>query len=339
MINGIINNSSYLNFKMFYPLAQKAKQVSFRANIKNNDTIELSGQTETKDRSDTNIEILKQQQALKLNKFAENLPNLSRTELATEKYELVRWSGEIISLETLAKKQVLSESQQLRLKFLHDKLNLIFQRENEIEKALKPFHPGDTVSDNSDIPDHHKVFGYSQSIRNAIESRANNFEGLSNDEIKKVLSTENLIKNLDKEFEQLPPLEHDCIVYKGVSEHPDCMIKGYNKAFELMEKSNVGDIVIPDTAYTYTAFERSTAEHWGGEGARHVGRNKEEYRIMMYEIHIPKGSKVSRNWEHRGEILMPRGAQYKIKDKKVLPNGDMEITLEYILTQQKGEQK
>ena len=331
MITSLKNDFLYAKYKGLCPSAQIKRQLSFRANITNTDTVELSYQTKEKNKLENNIETLEQQQAIKLNKFAKNLPNLSRTELATEKYELVRWGGEIDKLETLAKKEGLSNTQQSRLKYLQDKLNLIFQRESEIEESLLPFHPKDTVSNNSEISEHHNIFGYSQSVRNAIESRSNNLKGLSEDEIKSVLLTEKLMKNIDEAFAQLPPLEHDCIVYKGVSEHPDSLIKGYNKAFEMMEKSKIGDIVISDTAYTYTAFERSTAEQWGGEGARHIGKNGEEFRIMMYEIHIPKGAKVSRNFEHRGEILMPRGAQYKITDKKVLPNGDMEITLEYIL--------
>ena len=143
------------------------------------------------------------------------------------------------------------------------------------------------------------------------------------------------MKRIDNQFEQLPPLEHDCIVYKGVSEHPDSVVKDYNKPFELMEKSKVGDIITPDSAYTYTAFEHSTAEQWGGEGARHLCMNGKEFRIIMYEIHLPKGAKVSRNWEHRGEILMPRNAQYKITNKKVLKNGDIEVTLEYLLPELK----
>ena len=331
MIINLTSNSANHKYTIFCHFPQKIKQVSFRANNLSGDMIELSGQLKTKVTSKSDIEEFIQQQDLKLNLFVQNLSNLSRTELATEKYELCKWGSEIRQLEKLAKEKGLPEIQQLKLNYLLKKLNIIFQRESEIEKALKPFHPGDTVSDNSEIFDHHEVFGYNQFIREAIERRANNFNGLSEDEIKKVLLIEELVKKLDKEFEQLPPLEHDCIVYKGVSEHLDSFIKNYNKPFELMEKAKVGDIVIPDPAYTYTAFERSTAEQWGGEGGRHIGKNGEEYRIMMYEIHIPKGAKVSRNWEHRGEVLMPRNAQYKVKGKKVLNNGDIEVVLEYIL--------
>ena len=44
---------------------------------------------------------------------------------------------------------------------------------------------------------------------------------------------------------------------------------------------------------------------------------------------------VSRNFEHGGDVLMPRGAQYKVVDKKVASNGDMEVILEYMLPNKK----
>lgn len=37
---------------------------------------------------------------------------------------------------------------------------------------------------------------------------------------------------------------------------------------------------------------------------------------MLEIIRIPKGARVSRNMEHGGEILMPRGAAYKLISKE-----------------------
>jgi len=254
---------------------------------------------------------------------------LSRSELAKLRYELNSWGGEIKDLEKLAKEKGLSQAEQLRLTHLQDKLKLVNQREREIEKALQPFHPGDTVTDTSAISRHHAANGFNHDIRNAVEARANNMKGLAEDKVKEVLETEKLMSRIDKNFEQLPPLSHDCIVYKGAAENP--VIKSNNKILEVIDKAKVGDVVIPDTAYTYTAFERSMAENWGGEGARMTDLARKPLRVMMCEIHLPKGAKVSRNWEHYGEVLMPRGAQYKVLDKKVAPNGDIEVALEYIL--------
>lgn len=331
MINKLLNNFSFSAYKRCSPEQRKKNSVHFCANSSQTDTICLSGQNNPQEKKEINPEELKLQLDYELNEFSKNMSNMSRTELATEKYELCKWGSEIDDLRKIKKENGLSEAQQIRLNYLINKLDLIFQRYEEIEKLLMPFNPTDTVSDISEIPEHHNVFGFNQSVREAIESRANNFKGLSEEKIKTVLENEKLIEKLDKDFEQLPPLEHDCIVYKGLSEQLNSYLKNYNNAFELMQKAKVGDVVVPDTAYTYTAFYRSTAENWGGEGARHVYKDGKESRIMMYEIYLPKGAKVSRNFEHRGEVLMPRGAKYKIMDKKVLKNGDMEITLEYIL--------
>ena len=74
---------------------------------------------------------------LKLNAFAKKILNISRTELATEKYELCKWSSEIDSLRKLEKEQCISETEKLRLKYLIDKLNLIFQREEETKSRKR----------------------------------------------------------------------------------------------------------------------------------------------------------------------------------------------------------
>ena len=135
--------------------------------------------------------------------------------------------------------------------------------------------------------------------------------------------------DIDDEFLILEPLEKDCIVYRGRAEHS--LFPRLNKDFQIIDSSKIGDIITPDQAYSYTAFHRSLAEHWGGEGARGFDTNGNLCRTIMYEIHLPKGSRVSRNFEHGGEVVMPRGAQYKIKDKKEHEDGCIEVILEYLL--------
>lgn len=273
---------------------------------------------------------LKEQLDSELKEFANAVPDMSRSELAKIRYNLSIWGSELDKLETLKEKEMfLVGEDQLRLDFLRSKLELVKQREKEIEEALKPFHPGDTVTKNSAVSKHHEANGFNGRVRFAVKARSKNMEGLSEEDAQEVLSTEKLMKKMDEEFEQLPPIEHDCIVYKGAAENG--ISKKSNRIIEVIDNAEVGDIVVPDTAYTYTAFERSIAECWGGEGARHVSTKDKPLRVMMCEIHLPKGAKVSRNWEHKGEVLMPRGAQYKVLDKKVAENGDIDVTLEYIL--------
>ena len=252
---------------------------------------------------------------------------MSRSELAKRRYKLCSYGGEIQQLKKKAEKYGLDEFEQIKYSSLNKQLELIRAREEEIEKSLSKFRP--TTSKNSAVSMHHEINGENTSIRNAIEARANGLKGLDEEKVQNVLKTEKTIQAIDKEFAQLPPLEKDCIVYRGRNEHP--LFKRFNTDFKLMDNAKIGDVIVPDTGYSYTAFDRSMAENWGGEGARCYNEDGSLTRTLMYEIHLPKGAKVSRNLEHGGEVVMPRGAQYVIKDKKIDSEGCMEVVLDYIL--------
>lgn len=124
----------------------------------------------------------------------------------------------------------------------------------------------------------------------------------------------------DREFEKLPPLEKDCIIYRGRTKHPS--IPRFNEDFKIIENAKVNDIVIPDTGYSYGAFHPETAQNWMSPTEKN----------MFFEIRLPKGAKVSRNSEHNGEVIMPRGAQYRIVSKET-KNNLTNVVLEYILPQ------
>ena len=264
---------------------------------------------------------------IKETEFSEQLQNMSRSELAKIRHDLDRYSGDLYQLEKKSQKEGLTKLEQVKLDSLKRQRELIRNRENEIEKSLEKFKP--TFADNTQVSMHHGISGQNCKVREVVEARTNGFKGLDEDEVKDILATEKYMEKVDKEFAKLPPLEKDCIVYRGRNEHP--VIKRFNKDFEIMDKAKVGDVIVPDTGYSYTAFNRSMAENWGGEGARFYNEDGSLTRNIMYEIHLPKGAKVSRNGEHCGEVVMPRGAQYIIKDKKVDKEGCMEVVLEYIL--------
>ena len=259
--------------------------------------------------------------------FTQQLPNMSRSELAKIRYDLDRYRGDLHQLEKKSQKEGLTKLEQVKLDSLKRQRELVRSRENEIEKSLEKYKP--TFAGNTQVSMHHGINGYNCNIREAVKARANGFKGLDEDEVKDILAAEKYAAKIDKEFAKLPPLEKDCIVYRGRAENP--VIKSFNKDFEIMDNSKVGDVIVPDTGYSYTAFERSMAENWGGEGSRGFNEDGSLTRNIMYEIHLPKGAKVSRNGEHGGEVVMPRGAQYIIKDKKVDKEGCMEVVLEYIL--------
>lgn len=259
--------------------------------------------------------------------FSEQIPNMSSSELAKARYNLDSFSGDLYQLEKKSQKEGLTKLEQAKLASLKRQRELVRNQENEIEKSLEKYRP--TFADNTQVSMHHGINGHNCNIREAVKARANDFKGLDEDEVKDILAAEKYAAKIDKEFAKLPPLEKDCIVYRGRAENP--VIKSFNKDFEIMDNSKVGDVIVPDTGYSYTAFERSMAENWGGEGARGFNEDGSLTRNIMYEIHLPKGAKVSRNGEHGGEVVMPRGAQYIVKDKKVDKEGCMEVVLEYIL--------
>lgn len=156
---------------------------------------------------------------------------------------------------------------------------------------------------NSQIESHHDVNGVNHKVRRAVKNNHLNDETL---------------QNLDKQFAKLTPLEKDITVYRGRGEF--FTEKGID--FDLMDKAQINDIITPDTGYSYTAVNRSLAERYASSTD---GKN------MIYEIRIPKGAKVSRNREHGGEVLMPRGASYKVIGKGIDADNRINVILEYIL--------
>ena len=192
------------------------------------------------------------------------------------------------------------------------------------------------VFEGSALPMHHKISGINMSVRDFIQYKKTGiipYENKGDIEwfMGQIKTGEKSIAEIDKAFHKLPPLEKDCIVYRGRAENP--IFKENNVDFEIIDKAKVGDIIIPDTAYSYCAFKKSLANYWGGPRARMCSVSDDSpNRIMMMTIRIPKGAKVSRNLEHGGEIIMPRSAEYKVISKEI-KNNDIETTLEYILPQ------
>ena len=169
---------------------------------------------------------------------------------------------------------------------------------------------------NLEIPFHHDINGENLSIRSVLEGIKSN--SLTNrNKIYLPFEIKSMYE-IDRAFAELPPLEKDCIVYRG---RMLSSTERFNRDFEIIKNAKAGDIIIPDTAYSYTAFSRETAYNWcGSHGSESI----------MYTIRLPKGAKVSRNLEHGGEVLMPRGAEYKLISKTKDGN-HTEVVLEYIL--------
>lgn len=168
---------------------------------------------------------------------------------------------------------------------------------------------------NSEIPSHHMVDGRNTAIRSVADLR----KGIIDD--CELYGGYHAIK-LDKEFAKLTPLEKDCIGYRivGSSNTPY-----RNKPFNVIENAKIGDTVILDEGCAY-AFQQESL----------ISLNNYNLKNPMLEIiRIPKGARVSRNMEHGGEILMPRGAEYRLISKETASNGKIKVGLEYILPKSK----
>ena len=173
------------------------------------------------------------------------------------------------------------------------------------------------------IPMHHDLNGSNIIIRETLKDIAKN--SLTKKEQDFLDLTLKEVYYTDKAFKKLLPLEKDCIAYRGrhksIYDSPHLV-----EDFSIIAKAKTGDVIVPDMAYSYCAFDSYTA-------SKFLASNGKGNESILYTIRIPKGAKVSRNLEHGGEVVMPRGSQYKVVSKDVKGNFT-EVTLEYILPKQ-----
>ena len=177
-----------------------------------------------------------------------------------------------------------------------------------------PVMPKDTKG--VEIPFHHDVNADNTSIRAVLDGiKLNSLTNRDRIQLPYIIQD---IYDYDKAFSKLTPLEKDCVVYRGRTLSSS---ERFNRDFGIIKNAKNGDIIIPDTGYSYTGFTKNLAYNWS---------NSYNSETMMYTIRLPKGAKVSRNLEHGGEILMPRGAEYKLISKTQKGN-HTDVVLEYIL--------
>ncbi len=187
----------------------------------------------------------------------------------------------------------------------------------ETVKLLKQFE----ITDDSAVLTHHSLNSMNSDVRDIMRTKnlTELLEEFGYREIRTILSK---IVKTDAEFEKLPPLEHEQVVYRGRAYNR--IRKNCNGDFKIVENAKVGDVIVPDEGYSYTGFDSSVLNGYGSSS-----------NGILYEIRLPKGAKVSRNSEHwiahKGEAVMPRGAKYKVLYKNVDKNGLTNIVMEYIL--------
>lgn len=224
--------------------------------------------------------------------------------------EIIAWTRTGASTSLLATKPVKVNTSGLRLApKLEDDVVQISKQANRWTKNPKEYIPNCNIP-NSEIPSHHMVHGKNSNIRDVADV-----------EDCGMLGGYQAIK-LDKEFAKLTPLEKDCIGYRIVGRSN---VPRRNQPFTVIENAKIGDTVILDEGCAY-AFQQESL----------ISLNNYNLKNPMLEIiRIPKGARVSRNMEHGGEILMPRGAKYRLISKETAANGKIKVVLEYILPKSK----
>ncbi len=228
--------------------------------------------------------------------------------------EIIAWTR-TSGRNLLAAKPVKVNTTGLRLvPHLEDDIVQISKQANRWTKNPNEYIPNCKIP-NSQIPSHHIAAGKNPDIRDVADLR----KGIVEDG--EMFGGYQAIK-LDKEFAKLTPLEKDCIGYRIVGRSN---IAYKNMPFNVIEHAKIGDTVILDEGCAY-AFQQENL----------ISLNNYNLKNPMLEIiRIPKGARVSRNMEHGGEILMPRGAEYKLISKETVSNGTIKVVLEYILPKSK----
>lgn len=157
---------------------------------------------------------------------------------------------------------------------------------------------------------HHDINGYNCEIRNILNKIAKGKKLEKHDGFYL-----ELMDKMDTQLAKLPPLEDDFVFWRGRAFNFG--IERFNEDFRVIEAAKPGDIIVPDKAYSYGAIKRELAEHWACD--------------MLMEIHTPKGARVSRNLENGGEVVFPRGAEYRLISKEKDEKEILNVVLEYIL--------
>lgn len=138
-------------------------------------------------------------------------------------------------------------------------------------------------------------------------------------------SFNDIIESADFDFKCLKPIDKDITVYRGIANKPE-FFKLPHAMFEKSYNAKAGDKIIMKE-YAYSATDKDYATHYtGGE------------KSIMYEIEVPKGSKVSLtcttesalNHEAGNECVFPRNSQFEVLDKQIDKNGVARIKIKYI---------
>ena len=177
--------------------------------------------------------------------------------------------------------------------------------------------------DRSSVPHHSKlntfnhilVRPYEEIFAGEMQKTSSLLEGKSPYEI---------LKETDIAFKRLKPTEENITVYRCIGEKPD-----FFKEYALYKKAcniKVGEkLTMPE--YAYAASDKNYAMVYAANN-----------RGIMYEIVVPKGSKVSLTDKlvngklpDGNECVFPRSSHFECLEKTIDENGLIHIKLKYLI--------
>ena len=119
---------------------------------------------------------------------------------------------------------------------------------------------------------------------------------------------------INNELQSLSAIGEPITVYRGVSENT--LFR--NKEFEILYKAKVGDKIQPNPGFPYFAHDKRIAQHF----ASSVERN------IIMDINIPPAARLSVG---KNELVGPMNPTYEILQKQILPNGDIQLSANYLI--------
>ena len=167
------------------------------------------------------------------------------------------------------------------------------------------------------VAGHHGFHGWNTNSTIEEEMRVfmENYPNATKEQIAKKLvrvKTNIAESNIDRidtnrDFLKLEPQPKECTVFRGRSRYIGQQ-KGSD--FDIIKNAQIGDEIVPTGAFAYAA-------HFKPQVAQYVGTSdRETIEGILYEIVVPKGSKISVNMEHNGEAVFPALSRFKLLQKE-----------------------
>ena len=171
------------------------------------------------------------------------------------------------------------------------------------------------------VEGHHYFHGANNFYNRTLESKLKKIEHFKNENPRKYKElyddrvafyneqTERLLED-NVAFTRLTPQPRDCVAYRGVNRY----IGDPRQDFDVINSANVGDTIVPTRGFAYGAHHKVGTYQYLGSPYNYEGKLK--FEPMLIEYRIPKGSQISSNMEHGGEVVFPALSKYKLLSKE-----------------------